>query len=60
MSKLGYGYFVFGGAADFRDFRIFRRPAGRSLWARVIIDLCLAIVTVMVFANLFIMKSFPS
>ena len=60
MSKLGYGYFVSAALLISAGSAFFGGPLADRYGRVVIIDLCLAIVTAMVFANLFIVgiKSF--
>ena len=61
MSKLGYGYFVSAATADFGSISaFFGGPLADRYGRVVIIDVCLAVITAMVFANLLIVgiKSF--
>jgi len=60
MSKLGYGYFVSAALLISAGSAFFGGPLADRYGRVVIIDICLAVVTVMVFANLLIVgiKSF--
>ncbi|HLX38163.1 MAG TPA: MFS transporter, partial [Candidatus Binataceae bacterium] len=60
MTKLGYGYFVSAALLISAGSAFFGGPLADRYGRVVIIDFCLAVVTLMVFANLFIVgvKSF--